>query len=343
MGASRFNRVSAAVLAAQLGAAAGKTALLVIDVQDCFLESRTTSGNAGSLSVNASSLIDKINQLRAEKSCLFDEVVFSQDYHPGNHVSFGSSHGLAAFSHLPSEFGGQGKGSLPLTCLNPASGKTSDAACCPTIFVDASEVDCTTQLCPPAGWDYAVNNSNLIENNTACTTCKTNPEQCFQTFQQMWTDHCLSTGDATFPPELDRREGDLTVRKGIHQFVDAYSAFLDNTKSLKTELDDKLKEMGITNLVLTGIATDVCVNASVHDAIDLNYTVSLISDASVAVLGPSDPNHGVSVQQMKQYGATIRTMAEVLAMQCPGEVSSAMALAAPSFGLLVLMFMMIMA
>jgi nicotinamidase-related amidase len=327
--------VSAAVLAAQLGVASGRTALLVIDVQDCFIENRTTSGEPGSLSVPASHLIDKINQLRSEKSCLFDEVVFSQDYHPGNHVSFGSSHGLAAFSHLA------GKGALPMMCLSPSSGKTSDAACCPTVFVNPDAVNCSTQLCPPESWNYTVNNSDLTEGNPACTTCETNPDECFHTQQFMWTDHCLATGDATFPPELDRREGDLTVRKGIHQYVDAYSAFLDNTKSLKTELDDKLKEMGITNLFVTGIATDVCVNASVHDAIDLGYSATLIKDASVAVLGDME-QHGIAVDRMSNHGATIHTMDEVLAMECPNtkEVSGTTAMAAPSFGLMAAMLSM---
>merc|ERR1719195_245049 len=79
---------------------ARRTALLVIDVQDCFLENLTTTGEPGSLPVPASHIIEDINQMMADKACLFDDIVYSQDFHPANHVSFASSHGLAPFSHI---------------------------------------------------------------------------------------------------------------------------------------------------------------------------------------------------------------------------------------------------
>ena len=115
----------------------GKTALLVIDVQDCFLEAAcTTSGQKGSLDVPACDIIPKINSLREQKSCLFDEVIFSQDFHPAGHVSYGSTHGLPPFAHLPTAIGGLGKGALPMKCISPASGATKDGACCPAYVVD---------------------------------------------------------------------------------------------------------------------------------------------------------------------------------------------------------------
>jgi len=187
---------------------AGKTALLVVDVQDCFLEAGTTSGQPGSLAVPASHIIPLINSMRQQKSCLFDEVIFTQDYHPANHISFGSTHGLGPFSHLG------GKGGLPLKCIMPSSGNAVDAACCPAVYLDASALDCSTVLCPPAGWDYSINNSGIITDNPACTTCKTSPENCFDTTQAMWTDHCLQSGDSTYPPSLLKYSTDLVVQKG---------------------------------------------------------------------------------------------------------------------------------
>ena len=60
-----------------------KTALLVIDVQNCFLK-------GGSLAVDGGNeIIPLINDLRKE----FKTVVFTQDWHCDDHVSFASTHG----------------------------------------------------------------------------------------------------------------------------------------------------------------------------------------------------------------------------------------------------------
>ena len=298
--------------------ALGKTALLVIDVQDCFLEAAcTTSGSDGSLAVPGCDVIEQINAIRAQKSCLYDEVIFSQDFHPAGHISFASSHGLAPFAHLG------GKGALPLLCTNPSSGRTTDGDCCPTVHVDPSLVDCTTQLCPPDTFSYEIDSPGTVAENPACQTCRDAPDSCFATTQAMWTDHCLQSGDSTFPPTLDRRDGDATIQVGTNRFVDAYSAFMDNTKSLKTELDDKLFSKGITHLIVTGIATDYCVQGTVLDALsDLThpYTVTLVQDATAPVQG-NIASFNTSVALMKSSGATIVTTADVLAMECPTNVS----------------------
>lgn len=59
-----------------------KTALLIIDVQNCFLP-------GGSLAVNdGDQIIPIINSIRD----LFDVVVLTQDWHCLNHISFASQH-----------------------------------------------------------------------------------------------------------------------------------------------------------------------------------------------------------------------------------------------------------
>merc|ERR1719324_489578 len=140
-----------------------------------------------------------------------------------------------------------------------------DAACCPEYYLNPS-MDCTTALCPPAGWDYDVNNSDIVANNPACSYCAENPHLCFNTTQAMWTDHCLQTGDSTFPPSLSKESTDVIVQKGGNLYVDAYSAFMDNTQNFKTSLDQTLQSAGIDTLYIAGIATDVCVLATVRDA-----------------------------------------------------------------------------
>ena len=91
---------AAAALTLLVGRCQGKAALLLVDVHDCFLENLTTRGEPSSLSVPASQVIALINDIRRSKSCLFDLVARSQDYHPAGHISFGSAHSLAPFSHL---------------------------------------------------------------------------------------------------------------------------------------------------------------------------------------------------------------------------------------------------
>ena len=171
-----------------LGLVAGalcKTALLVVDVQDCFLDKNTASGEPGSLAVNdAHVIIPLINKIRRDKSCLFDLVVRTQDYHPTAHVSFASTHGLPAFAHL------NGKGELPLHCLKPNSSSTSDASCCASSTVNPAAVNCTTALCPTQAA------ASPAKPNPACTTCKVQTDRCFATTQAMWPDHCLQDADS---------------------------------------------------------------------------------------------------------------------------------------------------
>ena len=67
-------------------AGGGGTALVIIDVQNCF-----TAG--GSLAVpDGDAVIPVINQLRSDHAKNFDEVVLSQDWHCSDHVSFASQH-----------------------------------------------------------------------------------------------------------------------------------------------------------------------------------------------------------------------------------------------------------
>lgn len=297
--------------------AAARTALLLIDVQDCFLDN-------GSLAVPAKQIVPVINKVRQERDCLFDLVVLTQDFHPKNHLSFGSTHGLPPFSHLG------GKGGLPITCLRPTSNDSRDAACCPTQHVDPSSVDCTTKLCPPSNWSWASNNSAFVSNNSACAVCRSEPSRCFNDTQAMWTDHCLQSGDSNFPSSMVRKTTDIIVQKGENIYVDAYSGFMDNSKNLKTSLDSTLRAQNVTTLFIAGIATDICVLWTTLDALSnltRTYNVTVISDMSAGLPVGKTPTalHEEALVKMKQAGAVIVSSADLLARSCPARtpVSSA--------------------
>lgn len=292
-----------------------RSALLVVDVQECFLDSGgTSSGEPGSLAVgDSSAIIPIINEMRQEKSCLFDIVVRSQDFHQDHHISFGSTHGLDPFAHLTA-----GKGELPLMCIKPSTGLVEDASCCPAYHIDPDTYDCDTHLCPSVEASTADAVASVLSSE-ACSVCKDTPEECFATSQAMWTDHCLQSGDSSFPGGLYSEESDMIVQKGTNLHADAYSAFMDNTKTLKTPLDEKLSKNSITSIYIVGIATDYCVYYSALDAIDLGYQVYVVLDAT---RGISEETTQSAVSDMESKGVHVIQSADIMNMECAPAANS---------------------
>lgn len=80
------------------------------------------------------------------------------------------------------------------------------------------------------------------------------------------------------PVPRDRRDDDLLPEvdaQGDEMIFTKTSASVFNS----TAIDNVLKRMGITHLVITGIVTEGCVELSARDAADRGYTVSLVNDA----------------------------------------------------------------
>ena len=95
--------------------------------------------------------------------------------------------------------------------------------------------------------------------------------------QVLWPDHCIqgSTG-AAFHRDLRLDPAALIIRKGMNPAIDSYSAFFENDKTTATGLGGYLRDRGITNVTLTGLATDFCVQYSALDAARLGLGVTLI-------------------------------------------------------------------
>ena len=68
-------------------------------------------------------------------------------------------------------------------------------------------------------------------------------------------------------PELDRQPGDHIVTK------QRWGAFLG------TDLNDYFRQRGVTQVVLTGVATSIGVESTARNAHDLGYHVTLVLDA----------------------------------------------------------------
>jgi nicotinamidase-related amidase len=70
-----------------------------------------------------------------------------------------------------------------------------------------------------------------------------------------------------FVPELDHQAADVVVTK------QRWGAFLG------TNLDDSLRQRGVTQIVLTGVATSAGVESTARSAYDLGYNVVFVLDA----------------------------------------------------------------
>jgi nicotinamidase/pyrazinamidase len=98
--------------------------------------------------------------------------------------------------------------------------------------------------------------------------------------QQLWPDHCLAgSRGAELHPALDTRPFALIVRKGTHIDLDSYSAFFENDRRTATGLGYFLQGLGVEEVWLAGLATDVCVYHSAMDARALGFAVCLAEEA----------------------------------------------------------------
>lgn len=94
--------------------------------------------------------------------------------------------------------------------------------------------------------------------------------------QVLWPDHCIQgTQGAAFHPDLRTDRARMIVRKGINPSIDSYSAFFENDRKTPTGLHGYLQTLGVSDLVLMGLATDYCVAYSAIDAAQLGYHVSV--------------------------------------------------------------------
>jgi len=102
--------------------------------------------------------------------------------------------------------------------------------------------------------------------------------------QVLWPAHCVQgTSGAAFHPDLNTDNADLILRKGFRSAIDSYSAFFENDHKTPTGLEGYLRERGVHDVVLVGLATDFCVRYSAVDAARLAFGVTVIDGACRAI------------------------------------------------------------
>lgn len=102
--------------------------------------------------------------------------------------------------------------------------------------------------------------------------------------QVLWPKHCVAgTSGARFSERLHTDRAAVVVRKGMHGDCDSYSGFVEADRKTHTGLAGWLKERGITEVWVCGLATDFCVAWTAQDAVQAGFKTYLIEDASKAI------------------------------------------------------------
>jgi nicotinamidase/pyrazinamidase len=103
---------------------------------------------------------------------------------------------------------------------------------------------------------------------------------------EKWPVHCVqNTKGAEFHPNLNTVGIQNIFLKGTGNKDDGYSAF----EATNENLEEFLKSHGITELYVTGLATDYCVKASALDSSKLGIKTIVVEDAIKGVeVNPGD-------------------------------------------------------
>ena len=102
--------------------------------------------------------------------------------------------------------------------------------------------------------------------------------------QVLWPVHCVQgSAGAAFHADLMTDPADLVIRKGFRSAIDSYSAFFENDHVTPTGLEGYLRNRGVTDVTLVGLATDFCVAYSALDAARLGFGVTVLEGACRAI------------------------------------------------------------
>jgi nicotinamidase/pyrazinamidase len=120
----------------------------------------------------------------------------------------------------------------------------------------------------------------------------------FEAYGGTWPVHCVqNTRGAEFHPALRDDPRITVVSKGLGD-TDCYSAFDE------TDLVSQLRQQGIEEVVVGGLATDYCVKNTVLDALKHGFKVKALKNAMRAVdLQPGDGDR--AIEEMRAAGAEV--------------------------------------
>lgn len=120
-------------------------------------------------------------------------------------------------------------------------------------------------------------------------------------------------------PHAERYDGWLPVTKGsagariVEEFLDDTDVIVEKNKDsgfFETELHDRLQELGVDTVIITGMQTQICVQTTAADAYFRGYNVVVPPDA---VVSANSDDQARALQWLGSYCATIMPTAELIA------------------------------
>ena len=119
-------------------------------------------------------------------------------------------------------------------------------------------------------------------------------------YASSWPRHCLAgTPGARFHPDLDTTRVEAVFRKGAH--AAAYSGF-EGVDDAGTPLADWLRQHGVDEVDVAGIATDYCVRATAADAARADFATRVLLDLTAGVTPESTAK---AIEEMSAAGVEL--------------------------------------
>ena len=119
-------------------------------------------------------------------------------------------------------------------------------------------------------------------------------------YASSWPRHCVAgTAGARFHPDLDTARVEAVFRKGAH--AAAYSGF-EGVDDAGTPLADWLRQHGVDEVDVAGIATDYCVRATAADAARDGFATRVLLGLTVGVTPESTAN---AIDEMSAAGVEL--------------------------------------
>ena len=116
-----------------------------------------------------------------------------------------------------------------------------------------------------------------------------------------WPRHCVvGTSGADFHPKLDTGAVEAVFMKG--KYSAAYSGF-EGADETDTPLVDWLRQRGVDEVDVVGIATDYCVRATAADAAEAGFFTRVLLDLTAGVAPESTAE---AIEELRAAGVEIR-------------------------------------
>ena len=262
-------------------------ALVIVDVQNDFIDGSLALIN-GPAGQDGAQVVPVINNLIEEwqhwcrKST--PTIVYTQDWHPPDHVSFYQNLHMRKYTIKHSDQGD--KASTRVTSDNLRHAAEESSANCVGGGDDDRRQEAPTGA-PINSADISNENNNNNSNRFKFKKFLTDAN-LFDTVlfedgrveQKLWPTHCVQNSwGAQLHPKLKLIPDAIRVQKGTLSHVDAYSAFWDNMHMNETGLRQELLSKRATHLFFCGLALDFCVASSALDAAKAGFVTFVIEDA----------------------------------------------------------------